>query len=274
MQLRGPYKWWRRKRPRAVRFDLSRAVFCLWWLAAPASAAAPADEPPPAPVPEYFQRLIETANVRIEFYDPGQKPSRPRGHSAFRPGFSTFRLEVNHRFTFQFQAVDRPDGRRVTIRPKLEEITYRLQNRVQLPGYLETERRWHHSLVKHEFDHVAITVDPRVRMLFGHLYGHLGPVVREVTRDVPIDARWVQAVVDGEVAARRQALLDLLVANEEFLDVATRHGAVRLKDRKAFFRALFSEENLRQQKFPYLNEVRDLVRQPKYLEAELPYRFD
>ncbi len=236
-------------------------VLCLMSLAAVALA-----QQEPAPPREYFEGLVESANVRFEFYDPRREPHRHRG-------FTTYQLGISHHYGFRYDWVEFDDGgRRVTIRPKLKEITYTLENKVRLPRSLETDRRWSDPLVHHEFDHVAMTIDPRPRMLVEHLYRQLGPLARRVGGEAILDRSWGEAVVEEALRPRREAVLNLLLANEDLLDEATRHGAVRLKDRRAFFQGLFSEENLRRQQFPYLPEVRKLVRRRDYRQAKLPYR--
>jgi len=67
---------------------------------------------------------------------------------------------------------------------------------------------------------------------------------------------------------------DAIKANQELFDKVTRHGARPIKDRKKFFGALYTEPNLKEIGFPYLDEVRDILKSVQYSKAELPYYLD
>lgn len=218
-----------------------------------------------AETPEYFRRLIDEAGVSFAFYDPVQEPRVHRGYTAFR-------LDMSYEASFQFRWEDGAAGRNVTIQTHIGNIRYRLSNRVELPQYLDNNDRWNDSLVRHEFDHVAMTVDPRVRMLFEHLCRKVAPITRRLPLASPINDAVVKAIIREEVERRCNAVIDLLIANEHALDVATGHGSRQLADRAAYFRALLLEPNLQQHNFPYLVEVNDLLQTKAYQEAPLPYQ--
>ena len=145
---------------------------------------------------------------------------------------------------------------------------------VRLPKYLEHRRRWNHPLVKHEFDHVAISCDPRLKMLVVHLLQNIGRIDTTVNSTATLDTRFVRELIDQEIAKRVDAAVELLNANQQQLDEVTRHGAAPIPDREAFFRSLFTKPNFDRVKFPYTGEVLDLLESDAYRKATLPYAFD
>ncbi len=172
--------------------------------------------------------------MSFAFYDPVQEPRVHRGYTAFR-------LDMFYDASFQYRWEDGAAGRSVTIQTRIGNIRYRLSNRVELPQYLDNNDRWNDSLVRHEFDHVAMTVDPRVRMLFEHLCRKVAPISRRLPLASPINDAVVKAIIHEEVERRCNAVIDLLIANEHALDVATSHGSRQLADRAAYFRSARNE---------------------------------
>ncbi len=217
--------------------------------------------------PEYFARMIDEGNVTFKFYDPADEPRTHRG-------YTTFLFEVHFQSTYQYRWVDLADRRQVLIEPTIDQFTYRLTNEIQLPQDLNHDRRWADPLVKHEFDHVAMTLDPRVRMLIEQVCRDTPKIVRELPPGTQAKASLVDRVIREVVEPRYQSVLGLLIANENDLDRATLHGRRDLPDRREYFGSLFTEPNLRQHGFPYLNEVKQLLRSKSYREVPLPYRLD
>ncbi|MHB8900979.1 MAG: hypothetical protein ACYC6Y_19705, partial [Thermoguttaceae bacterium] len=220
-----------------------------------------------AEIPDYFSRIIKEGNVTFKYYDPVHAPQTHRG-------YTTFQLDVSYRSTYQYRWTDRPAARQLFVEPTVGSITYKLVNEVRLPDSLDHDRRWTDPLVRHEFDHVAMTLDPRVRLLVEHLCRSTPPVARELPPGTQPASALMDRLVHEAVEPRYQSVLQVLIANENDLDRVTRHGSRDLPDRRGYFGALFTEPNLKQHGFPYLDEVMPLLREKAYRQAELPYRFD
>ena len=217
--------------------------------------------------PPYFQKLIDTGNVEFEFYDPRSTRHEHRGHTQFH-------LHVANECSFHRRWEVNRRRQHLTITLRIVNITYRLTNTIRLPERFDSDSdwRWNHSLVRHEFDHVAMSTDPRVRMLIEHLYGGIRKIERTLPLGKKIDDRLTLDIVDEEIAPLRKAVLEALLANQNLLDDVTRHGVRPIPDRAVFFRSLFTGANLREIEFPYLVEVADLVKTRAYRDVELPYR--
>lgn len=227
----------------------------------------PATDPAHADPPDYFARLIDAGNVGFEFYDPVREPRKHHG-------YTTFQYNVTYRSSFRYQWADRPNGRQVSIQPKIDQVRCTVANVVQLPETLNHDRRWSNSLVEHEFDHVAMTLDPRVRMLIEHLCEGTPNLAGILPPGTPVTDEVLERMIHEAVESRYQAVHKLLMANQNDLDVQTRHGVADLGDRRGYFGGLFAESNLKEHRFPFLEEVKPLLRTKSYREAALPYRFE
>ena len=241
-----------------LRFAMLVAVF---WTAVDRGYAPAADVPP------YFKRLIEAGNVEFQFYDPEKTSLQHLGHTEFN-------LHVRHRSSFQFGWTVGRGVRQLTIRAAVSDISPRLTHTITLPKWLDSDRRWKSRLVRHEFDHVAISCDPRVMMLVEHLYDGVDTIDRTVPPGTRIDNHFVGENVNEQLILRLTAVIEAMKANQNLLDQVTRHGVRPIADRRKFFGSLYAEGNLKELGFPYLAEVRDILGSKAYRDAELPYQVD
>ena len=222
---------------------------------------------PAAEIPPYFKQLIETGNVEFEFYDPSKTRREHLGHTEFN-------VHVRHRSSFQYSWTVRRGVRHVSIRVAVSDISHDITHTITLPERLDSDRRWNDRLVRHEFDHVAITCDPRVLILIAHLYDGVDRIDREVPAGAKIDNRFVENLINEQITLRLHAVIEAVRANQELLDRVTRHGTRPIADRKKFFGSLYTEPNLKEIGFSYLGDSRDILKSKAYLEAELPYQVD
>ena len=232
-------------------------LVAVFWTAVDGGYAAQTDVPP------YFKRLIEAGNVEFEFYDPEKTPREHLGHTRFE-------LHVRHRSSFQFGWTVGRGVRHLTIRATVSDISPRLTHTITLPNWLDSDRRWKSRLMKHEFDHVAISCDPRVLMLVERLYDGVETIDQSVPSGTRIDNRFVEKLVNEQLNSRLKAVVEAMKANQNLLDEVSRHGVRPIADRKEFFSSLYTEANLKEIGFPHSGEVRDILKSRSYTEAELP----
>jgi hypothetical protein len=204
-------------------------------------------ERPPAP-PD-LQPLIKAGRVAFKFYDPQKDP---RQHS----GLATFKVTLTYKHRPALRR-DMKGGRtRRIVVPHFIKLAVHIRHEVLLPNDIATETFWSDTLVRHEFDHVAISSDPRVTRLLQHMLRNLRIEIAEQTL---ADEKRLNQLITDEVEKRGHAIHGLLEANYLLLDQATEHGTRPLPDREAFFQSLFTKTNLDEMKFPYLGEVVDLL---------------
>lgn len=245
-----------------IRFHIS--IFAVAVLAAHAfSATSHGNEQYGDPPPE-LRTLVKTGNVGIEFYDPAFERRRYPGHTAFM-------IEVKLRFLYDYRVVTRAGRQFVQIRPRIERSDWKLTNTVTLPESYDTPEMWDSALMLHELDHVAITSDPRVRMLIERLHQAVTVIEQPIQQPGDLNDAAIQKLINDEYVRRRDAVIELVKKNNQLMDKVSVHGNRRIPDREAFFRKLYSKEMLDEQQFPYLADVVGLLKTAKYERAKLLY---
>jgi len=218
------------------------------------------EETAAAEIPLYYKQLIAQGDVEFEFYDSRVERRR-------YPGQALFLLYVDHRYQFRYDTVEHDGNRHLKIRPGMQRVDCRVSHTIRLPDRFDSDQRWSHWLVAHEFDHVAISTDPRPVMLVEHLLHELRLIRRTVDPSEVIDTQDVDRIVDEEIVKRRDAVQCLIQSNYDLLDEITRHGVQPIPDREAFFKSLYTKPNLEQLQFPYTAEVSSLLSDRAYRNA-------
>lgn len=214
--------------------------------------------------PPYFEDLIKQGMVKIEYYDARNNPRR-------YPGRADFQINFHVNFRYQYTAGDDGRGKFWLVKPKFEPVKTASSHTVTLPNWLDNDRRWQHRLLKHEFDHIATSLDPRVTMLFEHILSKVTRIDTNIATNKKPSNDDINKLIDAEVSKRRKAVTDLVQANYLVLDKISRHGAIDVPKREAFFRSLYTKANLDYATFPYTADALDLVGKKEYLDVELPY---
>jgi len=215
-------------------------------------------------VPVAFAQLVERGRVEIEFYDPRRVP-RPF------PGMTDFRLQVRHRYRYTTAVQGRGRDRVVEIKITFASIESEFRHKILLPQRYDHDELWSEQLVRHEFDHVAVSADPRIDLLVDHLYQNLSPLRLPLPRGpVPGDGA-LQRYINAEIARRRKGVLDLIESNYQLLDKVSRHGREEIPEREAFFESLYSKANLDRHGFPFTGDLLPLLRTEAYQQTELLY---
>ena len=214
---------------------------------------------------DVVKTLERTGRVTYEYYDPAREFPE-------RPGLTNFRFAIDRRYVYRSR-IDRSGRRRqLVIDLSVTRLDITLTHVVRLPAERSVNEPIHAELVLHEFDHVAISTDPRPRLLLEHLVR--GPA--RVTLPLETDARAVGDRLDAGLQETLTRSTDAVVAlvgfNYAELDRLTQHGTRPLPDRRAFFEGLFTPENLRAAGFPALEQVADLLDSAAYRDAARPYR--
>lgn len=227
--------------------------------------ATTTQEPIPSEdAPQELKRLIDEGKVKV-VYD-----SDPKFVQAAR-GWADFQVDL--RYTFKFNLTKtRKNGRwqvklAITkLEPKLE-----LTHLIRLPASFKSPEVWKNRILRHEFDHVAVSLDPRARLLQQHLLKKLRIIERTLEPNEEPSEEILGKLVEDEIKKRREAVVELMRQNNVLLDKVGAHGAQSVPDRAAFFEKLYSKEHLADQNFPFVDQVLDLLEKPKYRNAELPF---
>lgn len=212
----------------------------------------------PSPPFDATARLEKLGRVRYEYVVRAAGDTNYPGHTTFTLSFkapswtSKFTTQTHGRKTF------------LIINPVIPAAEVTLEHQVRLPGGYATTNRWFAGLIKHEFDHVAISTDPRPRRLLEHLILNLKRFEVEAPEGVEIDRTLINRLILEELRRRNDAVANVIRQNYEHLDTLTRHGSVRIADRAKFFASLYSKERLQELNFRYLEDALNFLSSERY----------
>lgn len=219
-----------------------------------------------ADAPAELLRLIEDGKVKV-VYD-----SEPEFVKADR-GWADFKIQL--RYTFKYDLTKTRKNGRWHVKLTVTELDAKIEltHLIRLPATFQSPRIWKLPTLRHEFDHVAVSLDPRAMLLLKHLLDHLRVIERTLEPKVMPSKDVLNKLLDDEVVKRRQAVVELLQQNNRLLDKVGAHGAQVVPDRAAFFAKLYTKEHLAEQKFPYVEQVLKLLESDEYHQAEsrLPF---
>ncbi|HLQ44959.1 MAG TPA: hypothetical protein VK137_09545 [Planctomycetaceae bacterium] len=210
--------------------------------------------------PDEIKRLIEDGKVTV-VYD-----SDPEFVKAGR-GWADFHIQLKHSFRYSLTKTQRRGKQHLTITVTKLEPQIELTHIIRLPVPYKSPRVWDGNVLRHEFDHVAISLDPRPLLLFKHLLLHLPPIEMSLEpKEQPSEAAINQRINDA-IDQRHTAVRDVIRANNITLDKVSQHGGIPIPGRAEFFAKLYTKENLAEQKFPFIDEVLGLLESPEYQQA-------
>ncbi len=213
-------------------------------------------------VPQRFKQLYRKGNMKVEFYDPETDPMEYEGHASFQ-------LEARTRFNYKYRFVTRGGKRYIRITPQVVAFDWEIRHVVKIPKSHNNDGLWDGKLMLHELDHVATSTDPRAKMLLEHLLRSIKTVEKPFKRRGKVEPAEIEKLVDEELNARRDALVELIKHVNRDLDRKTVHGVKPLSDRDAFFKSLYTKEGLDHYGFPYIGEALELFERKDYRNAKL-----
>lgn len=223
------------------------------------SAASPTD-PPPHPwietAPPAFARLISLGRVQIKIDDQ-------RLDEARKQALTHFKIKADYRYLYTQQStrVDpKNDGGYVAkINARIIVPEVEILHEISIRSGFNPRDPWKSPLMKHEFDHVSISTDPRLLKLLKKI----------LNRKISIDVRWtsdehfsdeiVSRAIKAEINTQIAEIERVVQANYDRLDRETRDGTMDAKDRETLFTSMYKADSLRTLKFSYLDATMSIV---------------
>ncbi len=187
-------------------------------------------------------------------------------------GKTDFHMKLDWTFDFKYTLSPADPHHTVTLTPLRVRIMPRVRHVIRLPLTFYERHVWETPLLRHEFDHVAVSLDPRAQMLLDHLCQSLPPssFVLEPTGGTepprPSDER-VRMLINRQIEDRHAAIRALVQANYLRLDRLSQHGRIPIPKRAEFFEQLYRRANLEESRFPYLTEVAEFLESETYRQA-------
>ena len=93
-------------------------------------------------------------------------------------GKAQFHLRLTQKYGYGFSKSEKDDLWQVKVTAKNVEPTVRVEHVVRMPVKYKSDKVWSGRLLRHEFDHVAVSLDPRPALLLEHLCRNLPPLER------------------------------------------------------------------------------------------------
>lgn len=198
--------------------------------------------------PAELAQLERDASVTYVEYDPRTEPRE-------FPALTKYVFDIDRKYNWRYQQRPLPRGRfQLDMELTITSVEIKIAHQIHLPRGWAPKDPIHRTLMLHEFDHVAISMDRRLVEL---AQSRLGQSIR-LTRDIDtLDQRAIQAILEGihqeDLERQVQALIRLVQHNYDRLDELTLHGSRPLPDRRLFFEGLYGRENLAAAGFDALN---------------------
>lgn len=234
-------------------------------IAAPQTPATPAEsearsgrtetssppEPPPQPgLPEptpAIAKLIADGDVTYYFFNSKREKFDFAGET-------TFNFRYHYRCRTRYEIIDRssddatdedrsptilatggtdeteePEGSRaLRVTVTYDEVVLAIAHRMRLPEYVIGDKFFEHPLVRHEFDHVAISADPRLQTHLQRMLQRRNSVLTVPIPDTLTDRDDLLATANGAARRASKIVFDDFVAEIKIryqeLDSITAHG--------------------------------------------------
>ncbi len=186
------------------------------------------------PAPEAIAKLIADGKVSFDFFNE-------RKLKFDFAGETTFDFRYEYRCRTRYRVIDQPatdsgdqtsgSSQALEVMLDYEEVTLKISHRMRLPDRMVAEDFFDQRLVKHEFDHVAISADPRLPGLLTTMLTERNSKVivplfqAEVeARDRTIYAKMARMTAKKETAKVFEDFASLIRIRYQELDRVTRHG--------------------------------------------------
>ncbi len=209
-----------------------------------------------AEAPGEIVRLIGLGNVRIEIDDEAVKASNKLALTAFQ-------LKVTYDARIRYDWIAQGNQNqpwKARIIANVPKPRIQLDHQVIIPSTFQPTEAWESALMKHEFDHVAISTDPRLLKIMERIFKRKWVFTEGWDQPSrPTDAD-VQSRVEQLLAREVKNCEQLIQQQYDWLDLQTISGSQSLDSRMSFFQELYSFQGLGRCSFAR----RDLVKE--YLE--------
>lgn len=235
---------------------LAFVFICTFATSAP-SAKAQSTKPHPwlAEAPGEFVRMIDRGNVNIVVDDD-------RVHKAAKSALTVFQFSVDYDFRFRHQLLgyDRDTNAwQAKIVAWMDQPKIKLEHMVCVQSNFTPALPWESKLLRHEFDHVAISTDPRFVKI----------IKRTLQQRRQWNEKWEQSSAPTEkdvrdrilaaIQAEVQLLEKLVQCQYDLLDQESAQGLSAISSRKEFFCELYSVQGLERCKFDLDKAMRVFV---------------
>jgi len=222
-------------------------------------------EPHPwlADAPGEFVRLIDRGNVSIVVDDE-------RIRKAGKTALTIFQFSVDYDFKYRQQLLGF-DSKTNTWQAKMiawmDQPKLKLEHKICIQSTFNPSLPWESRLLRHEFDHVAISSDPRILKIMKRMLQQRQQwtaTFEQVNRPTEKDFR--KCILE-RITTQVRTIEMLVQSQYDYLDQESAQGVTNIVDRKEFFTRLYTMEGVDRCKIELGDSTRDYVKQLLSSEA-------
>ena len=210
-----------------------------------------------ANAPGEFVRLINRGNVKMVLDDDCVQ-------KAGKTALTVFLFVIDYDFKFRHRSLGFDNQSQVwqaNIVAWMDQPKVKLDHKIYLQSTFAPSSPWESKLLRHEFDHVAISTDPRLLKI----------IKRALQQPRQWVAKWDQASAPTEKDIRKSILenfksevtsLEQMVQSQyDVLDKESSQGMSAIPSRTDFFKQLYTAEGLNQCNFMMDDSMREYVKE-------------
>lgn len=215
-------------------------------------AQSPKIHPWLAQAPGEFVRLIDRGNVQIKVDDEQIRLSGKSALTLFQ-----FVADFDSKFKYEWMDSQPQNGLwKARIIAWMDAPTIRLEHTICIPSTYNPSEPWTSKLIKHEFDHVAISTDPRLVKIIQRVVQRRRIWVEQFEQTTMPSENDVRDRIRQEIAVEIKNCERMVQAQYDRLDKESSEGLSTIGNRFDFFLELYSVPGLERCQFAYVDEVR------------------
>ncbi len=220
---------------------------CVSILAYSANAAAQSVKSHPwlAEAPGEFVRLIDRGNVSIVVDD---ERIRKAGKSAL----TLFQFVIDYDFKYRHQLLgfdNETQAWQTRIVAWMDLPKIKLEHKICIQSIFTPAMPWESKLLRHEFDHVAISTDPRFLKIIKRSLQQRRQWIEKWEQASAPTEQDVRERIQTAIKSQAQLLEKLVQSQYDLLDAESSQGLSVIGGRKEFFCGLYTVEGLERCKF-------------------------
>lgn len=205
--------------------------------------------------PGEFVRLIDKGNVSIQVDDELVRKSGKSAITIFR-----FALDFDYKFRSQWvESGARSGVWKAKITSWIDQPKVRPEHTICIPSKFNPKSPWQSALMKHEFDHVAISTDPRLIKIIQKVLERRKTWVEEFEQATMPRESEIRQRIEVEVGRTVKICETMIQAQYDELDKKSTDGMSSIENRQEFFLGMFSVQGLERCKFAFLADMRAFV---------------
>lgn len=218
-------------------------------------------------VPSDLSRLVDVGKVRMEVDEAAVRAAK-------RTALTAFHFKFTYRTHYRWPSSSRSTvgGRSIKLLVRFTEFDWEIEHRIMLSERFRPTKPWETPLLRHEFDHVAVSTDPRLLAMLASLDKAEVPIPVEVEQGITLSSKQIDEAIHAYVVRFQKALEDLVNDRYRQLDRESKDGLKFIADRSAFFQSLYTSEGLENEKFEFLDLVKPAVKKTASAQIAKHYR--